>query len=71
MNTNLLDLNDDILNIIGGYVKKTSFWKRNNESRTNIKRKKIMFPCIKQYLYSILFDENGNCIKDNITKDEI
>ena len=31
MNTNLLDLNDDILNIIGGYVKKDNIEREEKE----------------------------------------
>ncbi len=45
MITTLLDLNDDVLNIIGDYVKKDNLEeeiKKGNEWRTNIKRKKIM-----------------------------
>ena len=33
MNTNLLDLNNDILNIIGRYVKKDNFEKLKNEEQ--------------------------------------
>jgi hypothetical protein len=46
MNTNLLDLNNDVLNIIGDDVKKNIFKRKNkikeknNECRANHKRKK-------------------------------
>ncbi len=33
MNTNLLDLNNDVLNIIGDYVKKDNFEKLMNEEQ--------------------------------------
>ena len=42
MNTNLLDLNNDILNIIGRYVKKDNFEKLKNEEQIiNEKQNKI------------------------------
>ena len=42
MNTNLLDLNNDILNIMGRYVKKDNFEKLKNEEQI-INEKKIRF----------------------------
>jgi hypothetical protein len=71
MNTNLLDLNNDILNIIGGYVKKDNFEREIMKEEQILNGKKIKYPSLKRYLYLILFDENGNCIKYNITKDEM
>ncbi len=43
MTTNLLDLNNDILNVIGDYFKKRQFNKRIRKRRTNSKREKIRF----------------------------
>ena len=51
MNTNLLDLNNDILNIIGGYVKKDNFEKQLEEEEQVLNGKKIMFPAFSWYGY--------------------
>jgi hypothetical protein len=40
MNTNLLDLNNDILNIIGGYVKNDNFEKQLIEEEQVLNGKK-------------------------------
>ena len=45
MNTNLLDLNNDVLNIIAGYVKKDNFEKTIRRRRTGIKWKKTIVSC--------------------------
>jgi hypothetical protein len=65
MYTNLLDLNNDILNIIGDYVEKIIYELNKEEQILNEKKK---FPCLRWYHQFILFDENGNCIKDKIKK---
>ncbi len=65
MNKNLLDLNNDILNIIGDYVKKDNFERILNK-KEQILNGKITFPCLRFYHLFMLHDENGNYIKDNI-----
>ena len=74
MKTNLLHLNNDILNIIGGYVKKDNLKKEIFKEEQIINGKKIRFD---QQLYNIppfiVFDDNNDYIKDKntITKDDI
>jgi hypothetical protein len=51
MNTDLLDLNNDLLNIIGDYVKKDNFKKQLIEEEQVLNGKKIMFPCLSWYRY--------------------
>ena len=73
MNTNLLDLDNDILNIIGRYVKKDNFEKLKNEEQI-INEKKIRF---RKFSYStpnrLMMDEDHGPIKDKsaIPKDWI
>jgi hypothetical protein len=43
MNTNLLDLNDDVLNIIGRYVKKHNFEKEIMKEKQILNGKEIIF----------------------------
>ncbi len=68
MNTNLLDFNNDILNIIGDYVKKDKLEEELNKEEQILNGKKITFPCLRWYHTSMLFDENGNYNKDNIKR---
>jgi hypothetical protein len=51
MNINLLDLNDDVLNIIGRYVKKDNFEKQLDEEEQVLNGKKIIFPSCSWYGY--------------------
>ena len=73
MNTNLLDFNNDILNIIGRYVKKDNFEKLKNEEQI-INEKKIRF---RKFSYStpnrLMMEEDHGPIKDKsaIPKDWI
>ena len=57
MNTNLLDLNNDILNIIGDYVKKDNFEEQIIKEEQILNGEKITFPCLR-YRYYI---PEGNC----------
>ena len=68
MNTNLLDLNNDILNIIGDYVKKDNLEEKLNEEEQILNGKKITFPCLRVYHKLMLFDENGKYNKENIKR---
>jgi hypothetical protein len=52
MNTNLLDLNNDVLNIIGRYVKRDNFKKQLSEEEQVLNGKKIIFPNFSKY-YSL------------------
>ena len=73
MNTNLLDFNNDILNIIGDYVKKDNHDRLKNEEQI-INEKKIRF---RKFLYStpnrLMMEEDHGPIKDKsaIPKDWI
>ena len=67
-NMNLLDLDNDVLNIIGGYVKKDNLEEKLNEEEQIINGKKITFPCLRCYHLFMLRDENGNYNKDNIKR---
>ena len=51
MNTNLWDLNNDVLNILGDYVKKDNFEKQLEEEEQVLNGKKIMFPAFSWYGY--------------------
>ena len=71
MNTNLLDLNNDILNIIGDYVKKDNFERKIMKEKQILNRKKITFPCLRCHYYPFdenPYDENGDYLKDNIKR---
>ena len=48
MNTNLLDLNTDILNIIGGYVKKDNVDKMEELIKENFKQVDILYDILKR-----------------------
>ena len=50
-NMNLLDLNNDILNIIGDYVKKDNFKKQLSEEEQVLNGKKIIFPNFSKYYF--------------------
>jgi hypothetical protein len=67
MNTNLLDLNNDVLSIIGKYVKKDNLEKLMNEGQI-LNRKKIKFGRYSSWIpFSFIRDENYNYIKDKNT----
>jgi hypothetical protein len=68
MNTSLLDLNNNILNIIGDYVKKDNLEEKLNKEEQILNGKKTTFPCLRWHHEFMLFDENGNYIKDNIKR---
>ena len=72
MNTNLLDLNNDILNIIGRYVKKDNLDKLF-EAEQILNGKKIRFDTFSNYVPGFIIDENHKYIKDinTIPKDSI
>ncbi len=71
MNTNILDLNDDILNIIGDYVKKDNLERKIikdnllKEYKQNINGKNLKFYPL--YHWSVIFDINNYAIKDGDT----
>ena len=67
MNTNLLDLNNDILNIIGDYVKKDNLEQKLNEEEQILNGEKITFHN-SNYRPYFLCDENGNIRKDEIKR---
>ena len=73
MNTNLLDLNNDILNVIGDYVKKDKFKRALIKEEQILNWKKIIFDPMNFYTPYCMYDENYEYIKDNnnITKDSI
>ena len=71
MNTNLLDLNNDILNIIGDYVKKDNFERKILREEQIINGKKITFGCIRCHYHPYdenPYDNNGYYLKDNIKR---
>ena len=72
MNTNLLDLNNDVLNIIGRYVKKDNLEKLFQAEQI-INGKKIRFDTFSNYVPGFIIDENHKYIKDinTIPKDSI
>jgi hypothetical protein len=72
MNTNLLDLNNDVLNIIGRYVKKDNLEKLFQAEQI-INGKKIRFDTFSNYIPDFIIDENDEYIKDinTIPKDSI
>ena len=79
MNTNLLDLNNDILNIIGDYVKKDNLKREIMKKYQIMKDKQIingkeirLCPYFYQIPY-IIFDENRDyyIVGDTISKDRI
>ena len=71
MNTNLLDLNNDILNIIGDYVKKDNFERKESFEKVDIlynilnrigqvkKQKPIMRTLIANYFYLLNIKDFG------------
>ena len=63
MNTNLLDLNNDVLNIMGRYVKKDNLEKRFQAEQI-INGKKIRFDTFSNYIPGFIIDENDEYIKD-------
>jgi hypothetical protein len=73
MNTNLLDFKNDILEIIGGHVKQDNLNKELKNDVQVLKGKRIRFPSLGYRHPYILYDENGDYIKDKdtITKDDI
>ena len=48
MNTNLLDLNNDILNIIGGYVKKDNADRMEKLIKESFKQVDILYNILKR-----------------------
>ena len=61
MNTNLLDLNNDILNIIGDYVKKDNFEEEIIKEEQILNGKKFIFPCLRIPYY--ICEENCDYLK--------
>ena len=71
MNTNLLDLNNDILNIIGDYVKKDILEEKLNKEAQILNGKKIAFPGLRCHYHPYdenPYDNNGYYLKDNIKR---
>ena len=71
MNTNLLDLNNDILNIIGVYVKKDILEEKLIQEEQILNGKKITFPGLTCYYHPYdenPYDENVYYLKDNIER---
>ena len=71
MNTNLLDLNNDILNIIGDYVKKDNLEQKLNEEEQILNGKKITFGGLRCHYHPYdenPYDNNGYYLKDNIKR---
>ena len=73
MNTNLLDLNNDILNIIGDHVKKDNFKRALIKEEQILHGEKITFGPMNCFTPFCMYDDNYEYIKDNnnITKDSI
>ncbi len=67
MNTNLLDLNNVILNIIGDYVKKDNFERKIMKEQHILNGGKITFHNF-NYRPCLLCDKNGNYRKDEIKR---
>ena len=70
-NMNLLDLNNDILNIIGGYVKKDNLEEKLNEEEQILNGKKITFGCLRCHYHPYdenPYDNNGYYLKGNIKR---
>ena len=82
MNTNFLDLNDDILNIIGGYVKKDNIEREkkerafkfvDNELKCIRKDKSMKYPSrpnlrkIIYYTFSLIEVKNEEIINEYLT----
>ena len=82
MNTNLLDLNNDILNIIGGYVKKDNIEREKKESAFKFvdnelkclrKDKSIKYPSRPNlrkfiyYIFSLIEVKNEEIINEYLT----
>ncbi len=63
MNTNLLDLNNDTLNIIGRYVKIDNLKRELMNKEQILKGKRIRFSSFNYCYPCILYDENGDDIK--------
>ena len=71
MNTNLLDLNNDILNIIGDYVKKDILEETLNKEDQILNGKKITFGGLRCHYHPYdenPYDNNGYYLKDNIKR---
>jgi hypothetical protein len=62
MNTNLLDLNNDVLNIIRDYVKKDNLEKLYQAEQV-INGEKIRFDTFSNYIPGFIIDENIKYIK--------
>jgi hypothetical protein len=59
----LLDLDNDVLNIIGDYVKKDNLKRELRKEEQILKGKRIRFPSLSYCHQYILFDENEDLIK--------
>jgi hypothetical protein len=69
MNTNLLDLNDDVLNIIGDFVKRDNLKKELMNEEQILNGKKIRFGEWSSWIhFSLKWDKNYKGIKDKNTK---
>ena len=76
MNPNLLDLNNDVLSIIGDYVKKDNFKRALIKEEQVLNGKKIIFDLLEFYTPYCMYDYdyyNKKIMKDKnaITKDSI
>ena len=71
MNTNLLDLNNDILNIIGDSVKKDNLEQKLNEEEQILNGKKITFGGLRCHYHPYdenPYDNNGYYLKRDIKR---
>ena len=71
MNTNLLDLNNDVLNIIGVYVKKDIFEEKLNQEEQILNGKKITFGGLRCHYHPYdenPYDNNGYYLKRDIKR---
>ena len=67
MNTNLLDLNNDILNIIGDYVKKDNFERKIMKEKQKLNGKEIKF-CSYPFWNLYGYKDGDTCSKYIIKK---
>ncbi len=66
MNTNLLDLNNDVLNIIGDYVKKDNLEEKLRSAKQIVNGKKIRIIQINERYWFAPIDDINKLTNDNI-----
>ena len=66
MNTNLLDLNNDIINIIGDYVKKDNLEDKLRSAEQVLNGKKIRFNKLNEKYWFVPINDINKLTNDNI-----